>query len=228
MPNEPIKNIKDNAGIMICEENFELLVNEYRRAMLVLGSRTMNHFVTESSDEWSVILQAFYEAVQGYEPRQGTFWGFASLIIRSRLTDYLRNIYRQNSLLSGEEPSEELAAPEEWPGKYTISDELEALQDELKGYQISFFGLTETAPKAKKTRKKCAEAIAVLVQTAHLKDKFEKTKKLPASELSAMSGVSKKILERHRDYIIAAAVILTGEYPLLAEYLHAVREEIRK
>ena len=34
----------------------------------------------------------------------------------------------------------------------------------------------------------------------------------------------RKILERHRNYIIAAVEILSGEYPLLAEYLSFIRK----
>jgi RNA polymerase sigma factor len=37
--------------------------------------------------------------------------------------------------------------------------------------------------------------------------------------------VPRKILERHRKYIIAAIEILSGEYPYLADYLRYIREE---
>jgi RNA polymerase sigma factor len=39
------------------------------------------------------------------------------------------------------------------------------------------------------------------------------------------TNVPRKILERHRKYIIAAIEILSGEYPYLADYLRYIREE---
>ena len=42
--------------------------------------------------------------------------------------------------------------------------------------------------------------------------------------LSAQSKVSRKTIERHRKYIIAAVIILTGDYPILAEYMKYMKE----
>ena len=54
---------------------------------------------------------------------------------------------------------------------------------------------------------------------------LHKTRTLPMKELVKASGVSKKILDRHRRYIIAVAEILYGEYPLVRAYLTFIREE---
>ena len=48
-------------------------------------------------------------------------------------------------------------------------------------------------------------------------------KMLPIKELYEVSGVVKKILERHRRYIIASAEILDGDFPILASYLDYIR-----
>ena len=45
-------------------------------------------------------------------------------------------------------------------------------------------------------------------------------------ELLALTRVQKKVLERHRRYIIAAAEILNGEYPLLREYMNYIRKAL--
>ena len=39
--------------------------------------------------------------------------------------------------------------------------------------------------------------------------------------------MARKILDRHRRYIIAAAEILSGEYPVLAEYLGYIRKALK-
>ena len=78
----------------ISDQQFESLVKEYRQSLLACASRTVKHFVTEQDEEWSVTLQAFYEAVKGYDGSRGQFWPFASVIVRRRLTDWMRDLYR--------------------------------------------------------------------------------------------------------------------------------------
>ena len=56
---------------------------------------------------------------------------------------------------------------------------------------------------------------------------MRKNKALPMKELELASGVARKILDRHRRYIIAAAEILSGEYPVLAEYLGYIRKALK-
>ena len=43
-------------------------------------------------------------------------------------------------------------------------------------------------------------------------------------ELEKLSRIPRKILDRHRKYLIAAVEILHGEYPLLAEYMSYIRK----
>ena len=57
-----------------------------------------------------------------------------------------------------------------------------------------------------------------------LLSQMRKTRMLPMKELEAVSGVSRKILDRHRRYIIAAAEILSGDYPILSAYLEFIRK----
>jgi RNA polymerase sigma factor len=54
---------------------------------------------------------------------------------------------------------------------------------------------------------------------------LRRSKQLPLKNIEKSAQVPRKILERHRKYIIAAIEILSGEYPNLAEYLRYIREE---
>ena len=210
----------------ISDREFETLVIEYRRSLLACASRAVNHFVTEQDEEWSVTLQAFYEAAKGYDSTKGEFWPFASVIIRRRLTDWMRSVYRHREEEPAEIP-ETIPDKGSWPDQYTIKDEIEAIRGELEPYGFSFFDLAESSPKAQKSRKKCAKVIAVLVKNKELFHTMKKTGTLPMKELIRQSGISGKVMEKHRRYIIAAAIILQGEYPLLSEYMHTVREEMK-
>ena len=102
-----------------------------------------------------------------------------------------------------------------------------AAQEILRPYGFSFFDLAESSPKAGKTKDACCKAVLALLKNEELLDKMRKNKALPMKELELASGVARKILDRHRRYIIAAAEILSGEYPVLAEYLGYIRKALK-
>ena len=223
------------------------LIEEHKRFILAQAYHTVGHFVTGEDDEYSIALIAFHEAVKTYNPKKGDFHAFASLVIRRRLIDYLKSESRHAAeidvppeLMDGdvEDETQETALGlavrrkeaelseqnNASPGSNPIRDEIEAVQQILKGYGFSFFDLTECSPKAEKTKAACAKAVAALLADHALLDKLRRTKALPMKELTECSGVPRKILDRHRRYVIAAAEILNGEYPLLAEYMRYIRK----
>ena len=105
--------------------------------------------------------------------------------------------------------------------------EIAEMQAILAQYGISFFDLADASPKAEKTKQACCKAVVALLKNEELLIKMRKNKALPMKELEAASGVARKILDRHRRYIIAAAEILSGEYPVLAEYLGYIRKALK-
>lgn len=227
------------------------LIRDHRKFILANAYRTVGHFVTESDDEWSVALIAFHEAVKSFDAEKGDFHTFAALVIKRRMIDHLKaegkhaaEITVAPEIMDGDVDDEtgdtamaltvrskeaELSAEhgmEDIPGGNPVKDEIEAVQEILRGYGFSFYDLIECSPKADKTRMSCAKAVAVLLSDHTLVERMRSTKALPMKELAKRSRVQKKVLERHRRYIIAAAEILNGEYPLLAEYMNYIREAL--
>ena len=100
-----------------------------------------------------------------------------------------------------------------------LLDEIVAISEYLDIYGITFTELTECSPKAGKTKDSCASAIRYLKEHPVLISNMKATKQLPIKIISENAKVPRKILERHRKYIITAAEILSGDYPKLAEYL---------
>ncbi len=229
-------------------------IEKNRRFIMFSAFRALKHFVSESDDEWSVALIAFHEAVVSYDKEKGNFKQFAALIIRRRLIDYLKSEQRHapeiavDSLGTDFNEDEEDVTPlqlelrkkeaelsEEGhtgsgvaaPGSTPIRDEIEAVQQLLGHYGFSFFDLTECSPKADKTKKACAELVKVLITDAGLFQKMRDSKSLPVKEICELAGVPRKIAERHRKYIIAAAEIMNGEYPLLQDYMDYIRKTLK-
>jgi len=234
--------------------NVEILLNNFiesnRHFILASAYRAVGHFVTESDDEYSIALMAFHEAVTSYDETKGIFHSFAALVIKRRLYDYMRSNARFSEEISVDPGAMSFEMEEEHPqkslqmeirrkeaelarqnasaipGDNPMRDEIEAVQDILKRYDFSFFDLAQYSPRADKTKKACAEAVAYMLEHDDLIRKMRAKRILPVKELREDAGISRKILERHRKYIIAAIEILNGEYPLLAEYMSYIKKAL--
>ena len=226
----------------------EEFIRENRFFIRITAARTIHHFVSDHDDEWSVALVAFNEAIEKYEPDRGSFTSFAANVIRNRLMDQLRSDYRHESeipfdpsALEGNQKTqdnpdplnievqkklEEEAVQAAWDPQAQAREEIEAVQLLLKPYGFTFFDLTSCSPKAEKTKTECAKAVIALLGNEELFAAMRKTHSLPSEGIIRASGVKRKILDRHRRYIIAAAEILHGEYPLLAGYMDYIRKQI--
>ncbi len=76
------------------------LIRAYVPFIRAEAAKFMGRQCTERDDEYSIAMMAFYEAIMGYEKGRGTFLGYASLLIRSRLIDYSRRETRHRGHLS--------------------------------------------------------------------------------------------------------------------------------
>lgn len=225
---------------------FGILAEENKKWILQCASQAVHHYVTDSDDEWSIALMAFSEAVQSFEESKGSFRALASVIIKRRLTDYLRSEGKRSAEIivmpgafDGELDEEDAtgvnlhvqqtvatasAAAASDDSSERAREEIAEMQEILHEYGFSFFDLAESSPKAEKTKKSCGQAIRTLIASVILMAKMRLKRLLPIKELSEESGVVRKILERHRKYIIAGAEIMDGDFPILASYLRFIRE----
>lgn len=218
----------------------EQLLQRHEAYILACASKVCRRYVTKNDDEWSISMIAFAEAIDSYELNKGSFLSFSKLVIKRRLLDYFRsqNKYKNeitvDPYIFDSEPEEEVddiairMAVAETVSKKSNEDlrlEIKAINDVLEAYSISFLDLTKCSPRADKTKRACAKAINYIISNPILISELHDTKQLPLKLIEKNSDVPRKILERHRKYIIAAIEILSGEYPSLAEYLCYVRKE---
>lgn len=102
--------------------------------------------------------------------------------------------------------------------------EIDALKSRLCEYEFSFMDIVKCSPKAQKTRIACARAAVCVLDNMELLTDLKRSKLLPVKRIEALTGISRKITGRHRNYIVCLIEILSGEYAYLAEYLRFVRE----
>lgn len=226
------------AGSSDAAEDF---MRHNRQFILRCASKASHHYISESDDEWSIALVAFYEAVFSFNAEKGAFAPFAELVMRRRLTDYLRHISKFRAELEVDPAVFDGRVDEEGPDltlqnsivRLTVQaedtrvrDEIDAVSAQLASYGISFYDLTSCSPKAAKTKASCARVIRMLISSPALLSDMRARRQLPLKTLQQDTSVPQKILERHRKYIIAAAEILDGDYPQLSEYLGDIKKEV--
>lgn len=203
------------------EKALEDFIRSQEGFIIKAASRTSKHYITKSDDEWSIALSAFVEAVKKYDLEKGSFMAFAELLIRRRLIDWFRINGRNNEEIHVEDIENE---PDTSRETEEIKLEILALEEDLRLYGISFMDLADASPKAQKTRDACRKAINWIIENPVIINEMKESNQLPIKIIENNSGVPRKILERHRKYIIAVVEILAGDYPWLNEY---VRQEGR-
>jgi len=216
------------------------LHNRFLREYKPFVARTASRFAKKyidpgSSDEFSVALAAFNEAIMSYSPAGGcSFLRFAETVIRRRLTDYARKEERHRNLIpmSAFEPGhadeppahpvEALAALERFRRKREEEArraEIHELVGALDAFGIRFSDLVESSPRHEDSRELLKDVGRTLAEREDLFLLLMERKMLPIKELMQHVRLSRKTLERNRKYIIAVAIILSGAYPHLKEYL---------
>lgn len=223
------------------ERKMESLIERNNLFILKCASDASQRYISKSDDEWSVALTAFSQAIHDYQLERGGFPSFAELVIRRRLVDYFRNQARhQAEILASPEifesgPLEESPQPAlqaaiskrlslSEPGDLRL--EIETASRTFSRYGFSFFDLASCSPKAQKTKTACAKAVACLLKNPLLLSDLRSSRQLPIKVIEKNTQIPRKILDRHRKYIIAAAEVLSGEYPGLAEYMRFIRKEL--
>ncbi|ALS29396.1 RNA polymerase sigma factor SigI [Paenibacillus sp. 32O-W] len=211
-------------------------IAEYQPYIAKVTSKFCKRYIDPSrDDEFSVALAAFNEAIQQYAKDAGrSFLGFAETVIRRRLIDHVRKEQRHANLVpyssfDAEDEDQQTLNPIETQQaleRFQLEREAEERRLEIEEYSrklaefgISFEELAESSPKHADSRLMLFEIGKRLCEERPLFEALRKKGRLPVKELAALSGVSRKTVERNRKYLIAVALIFDGKYPYLQAYL---------
>ena len=209
-------------------EQFILQEMPYIRAC---AGKTLSMHINNGSEEELLALEAFVEAVDSYSFDKGSFLSFARLVIRRRLIDGLRKEKEMENIIpmdpadliinKDKKDTENLLEKENSEEK--IADEIGMLAGSLKKYGFSFSDLAVCSPKAKKTKEACKEVIIYITENDFVFNEMANSGQLSLKIIEKNTGVPRKILERHRKYIIAVTEILKGKYPCLTPYVISMK-----
>lgn len=159
------------------------------------------------SDELSIGLLAFNEAIDRYDATKSHFLTYAKLVISSRLLTYMAQLEKHTHI--GLDEVESLPAL----GDETsyLKDEISQWKDELKWFRINFEQLVIESPKHTDTR---LRAIALAEEASNDKlivNRLYEKFKLPVSMIHKRFTVSIKIIERSKVFITAVMIVFVKE-----------------
>ncbi|MEX2415948.1 MAG: RNA polymerase sigma factor SigI [Paenibacillaceae bacterium] len=213
------------------------IITDYQPFIAKITSRFCRRYIDPSrDDEFSIALDGFNEALNKFSSESGrSFLSFAETVIRRRLIDYLRKEQRfqQQVPLSSFEvvdeenqiinPVEVHQAVQYYEKERIVEDrgsEIKDFSTDLLVYGITFTELAECSPKHIDSRRLLMGIGRTLASNDHLMLLLRSKKMLPIKELLDLLDVSRKTLERNRKYLIAVALIYSGSYPYLRDYLY--------
>ena len=180
--------------------------------------------VDGNDDELSIAMIAFHEAVKGYRRTRGSFFKYASLLIKSRLIDYRRTEQRHLGHVSLDAPAEEtLPDRTDYTGDLVLREatqaEIQELTHQMEDFGVTLSDIAENLPRQQRTLTACQNALRFALDHPEIFDEFLRTKRLPLTRIAQGSGVSRKTLERHRKYLAALLLIWTNGYDIIRGHL---------
>ncbi len=215
-----------------------ILVEQYQNYILAIVSKMIGK-PADLSDEYSIGLQAFNEAIDGFDVSKNVnFLYYAGLVINRRVIDYIR----QNKRYQLEYPFTYFEANDNdnylekyyasqsstFTDKYEIQEEILNFKNRLCSYGITFEDLVHITPKHLDTKLLCLHIANKLSITKELSERLESEKRLPINELLNVFHLNRKTIENHRKYIIALYLVLNSNLEIIKSYSSFLLKGVNK
>lgn len=200
---------------------------------------TGNWSDSDESEEFSIGLMAFNEAIKCFDPEKyPKFLCFSRHIIKRRLIDHLRkNIAVKSIPFSSIDTDENEISSQSFEEKYLKSDsykqfeniesieEINAFIKKLSTFGISIRDLALSSPKHKDSMKLAVKIARILARNEELYQSLERKKTIPMKELLKLVDVHIRTVEKNRKFIIGVCLILRSNLDVLKGYAHVLEKE---
>jgi RNA polymerase sigma factor len=212
------------------------LIEDYLPFIRSEATKYLNRPPTDSDDEMSIAMFAFFEAIRNYSHLKGPFLQYASLQIRHRLIDQSRKDKRHQGQISLDAPlsgdTDDLTVGdtlqdqenpyEDMEIREATRQEIAHLTTQMEEFGVSLTDVADNSPQQRRTLAACQKAVRYARNHPALLEDFLRTKKIPLTKLAEEAGVEKKTLERHRRYLVAVLLICTNGYEILRGHIMQV------
>ncbi|MCX7745340.1 MAG: RNA polymerase sigma-I factor [Clostridia bacterium] len=231
--NDALKKIKSGD-----ETLREKVLADYKPFIIKVVSAATNKFVEiENSDEYSIGLIAFNEAINSFnEERNHNFLTYSEMVIKRRIIDYRRSNIKNDKVLPFTyfNQDEDSNVFEE---RYLSSDsffqfenievkeEIQMLKSKLNEFGITIMELVVNSPKHSDSMRFFTKIARTIADDDVLFDKLHRYKMLPIKELLRLFNVHRRTIEKHRKFIIAVSLILRSNIEVSKQYVKNVEKD---
>lgn len=231
---EIIKRIKE--GDVLLRNKF---IDDFKPFILKCVSQLVGQKSNlAQSDEYSIALIAFNEAIETYDlNKKAMFVSFSKQVIKRRLIDYFRSTNKNNVTVPFSYFNDSNTGVNEYntgsfEEKYLcdknsdygidfeVREELKNLESKICEYKFNIEDLIECSPKHRDTIVLCLNAAKTVIDNESLYKKFIQKKVLPYDELTKHVNLCRRTLEKNRKFIIAMIFILKSDLEVLKKYIY--------
>lgn len=220
----------------------EMLLNDYLPLLKKQAGEAVFPSL-EYEDRLSLAMLTFAGCVKQYSEGKGSFLAFFTVCYRNRLTDESRKESRyHNSRVLSLSPAPEadrtegvavtscdtdkisLEAYDREQERLSLCEEIDRLSEALKAFHITWKELPRICPRQARAKDLCLQLASAVIVNEEYRAMFFGQKKLPRAQLAAAFSISPKTVEKHRRYISALVILLSGDYPGIKAFLPQYRE----
>lgn len=205
-------------------------INDYKPFILKTVSQLIgNNPDLESSEEFSIGLLAFNEALESYdEDKKNSFISFSKQVISRRIIDYMRSNKKNKQVFPFSYFEEyENNFEEKYLGdknvdqfsNFEIQEEFDNFELIISKFEISLDDLALRSPKHKKSRKTCLGIAKVISEDDILYEMLMRKRKIPFKQLKDKVSICQRTIEKNRKYIIAMTLVLKSDLEVLRKYI---------
>ncbi len=181
-------------------------------------SKKLDRYIyTDNEDVYSVGLSAFLESIVNFNPAKGHFYGFASLVIQRRVSNYVvRNREYIHENIDDIELSDQTELFEE---QFLLKDEIVTFERTLYNFGITFDDLIQDAPKHIDTRNRAKKIGKETSEHHDLVERLYHKKKLPVTEMCKRFMVTRKIIYGCKKYITSIVIIYIEKFDMIKKWI---------
>ncbi len=192
------------------------------------------YFDIESTEEFSIGLSAFNEALNSFDVKKGeNFFNYCRTVIGCRILDYQRSNKKNRNVFPFTYFQDEHGNYLE--NKYMVDncsqlntiesmDEIQVFKSNLMRFGINFDDLVLYSPKHKDSVRQCVRIARLLAENECLFSMLLHKKSIPLKELMKLVDVHQRTVERNRKFIITISLMLRSDLDVLKGYIHNVEE----
>lgn len=232
---EDLANIIDRikAGDDQLREKF--IVDYIPFIVKVLSNAAKNKIDLKNSDEYSIGLIAFNEAIEKYDcnknKRGFNFFSFAELVIKRRMIDYFRVSSKNKEMpfsyfeSDDEHFEDKYLHDESWTGydRIEVFQEITHYSKMLERFDIKISDLHKYTPKHSDSIKMCVDIGRKIAENRDVFDKLIKKKYFPMKDILKFVSVHPSTIEKNRKFIISVSIIYGNNYEYLKTYFNSGR-----